>query len=122
MKRTVSIDDIDGTSVADLTTYLGRDGEWRELDLTGDHGKQLDILLQEYWNAGRKVTSVPRKREYRPQERHGMTSREYWAGFRTWCQQNGRTFTTSSGKFYPARGDVTDFDDHLSARDAAALP
>lgn len=122
MKRMVAVDDVDGRSLADVTTYIGLDGQWREVDLTADHDAQLRLLIKQWWEAGRSVSSVPRQRpETRQHVRHGMTSRDYWKGFRAWCDERDIGYTTDTGKFYPARKNVLAYEAHLDEQAQQAV-
>jgi nucleoid-associated protein Lsr2 len=58
----VLIDDLDGSDGAQTVT-LGRNGDWRELDLSKRNVASLSRTLDKYWSVGRPVSA------------HGQTTR-----------------------------------------------
>lgn len=123
MKRMVAYDDTDPGQVADVTRYIGLDGEWREVDLTRDNEAVYFALITQLWKLGRKVSEVPKSArasrtayESAEPERHPgqgpggwASSRKYWDEFRAWCDANGRTYRVKSG-FNAKQGDIDDFE------------
>lgn len=122
-KQIIAIDDIHaagGTEErADVTRMIGLDGEWRELDLTQAHDKELREALGKWWEHARKPGGPPLP-EHSPGD-GGRESRQFWKGFRDWCdrQEPPRSYLTSTGKFYYRRGDVADYRVHLGEQAGA---
>jgi hypothetical protein len=95
---------------ADITTAIGRDGEWRVLDLTNANDKQLAEDIRRYWEAARPATDQQVRALAREKQTTSLSEgRKWWDGFRRWADENGRDYTTESGKFYPARSDLREY-------------
>jgi hypothetical protein len=101
---------------AEQTVLIGRDGKWRELDLSEENVARLNAVLAPWWEAGRtpekEVGKGPLDRSRPEREspepaadrsngarptsrRHGTPERRaYLLGLRQWADANGFTYTT----------------------------
>lgn len=112
------VDDLDKasgkTTEADETVTIGWNGDWYVLDLTSQNAALIENELSGYTAHGRKVSheearkirNAKAQQQY-PNGHPGRTDagKEWWDGFRAWADDNGRSYETTSGKFYPKRDD-----------------
>lgn len=120
MEKIIIIDDLcPGQEVrAEVTRYIGLDGEWRKLDLTGKHDRELHDALERYWSAARKAEPPQRRRHADPETGKPdlRASRRYWDEFRAWCDERGIKYRTKTGKFYAPRKAVGEYERYLAER------
>lgn len=85
---------------ADTTVTIGLNGEWRELDLTGDHNDELMVAFGRWWRAGHKVPAPARAAATRvsqdPDRKH------FLKGLRAWADKEGKSevYKSPSGSYY----------------------
>lgn len=86
-------DDLDG-SQADETVSFGLDGQSYEIDLSGDHARQLRDSLAEFVGHARKSGSNGSARTRQPRAGSGRSAaridREQIKAIRDWARRNGR--------------------------------
>lgn len=86
-------DDLDG-SQADETVSFGLDGQSYEIDLSGDHARQLRDSLAEFVGHARKSGSNSSSRTRQPRAGSGRSAaridREQIKAIRDWARRNGR--------------------------------
>lgn len=66
---------------AEKTIRIGRDGEWRELDLSAENYAQLIEAIGPFWRAGHKEGEA----EQPPR------TRQYYVDLREWAEAQGRS-------------------------------
>lgn len=109
-QRVIRIDDLDQESTANQTVTVGLNGRWVELDLTDQHVKELEEILEVYFTAGRKPdragTPVVRTRSNKPNPSQGSAARtepgEETAA-RKWCLNQGIGWVRAAGLEPPPR-------------------
>ena len=92
-------DDLDPGVEAVETHYLGLNGRWVELDLSGDHSRELEKALERFLNAGRKV---PAEQVSTKPRTHGerAASIELNKQIRDWAKAQDPPLPVSSAKGY----------------------
>lgn len=109
MRETVikAFDDLDWTenkerNEAAQTVLLGLDGEWREIDLTGQHAATLLAFVRRYMRAGNPPAELPKPRSRRgsPGYRLDRGNMKFLEDLRAWATERGfRFIVEETGKY-----------------------
>jgi len=89
-KKTIILDDLDGTSEAAETILFLYDGEYREIDLSAENIEKLGKALAKYIAASRVVPAKEAQRRITTDAGSGLAYGDYDpAAVRTWARENG---------------------------------